>query len=213
MSDSDYAFNQAVLAQLSATDPSEASAQPYPVFETPAGLVAETFPLNRASENQSLVLTSGIPLLAAISLEAGQTAAEIGFMVGMTGAAGITHAWMALVDLEGTVRAVSADTVPTGAAIVSDGSDGAMVPWALPVSAPFTVRHTGDYLLAVSMTATTMPSLLALVDLTVADVSDVWTVVAAPPAVTGQGAPPVLLSVITLPESNDSPLVPYAWVA
>ena len=104
-----------------------------------------------ASSALASLNTTGTVAVASVGLRAGLVVSNITVLVGTTAGVAMTHQWAALTDSTLTVKAVSAD-----------GTSGALPGSTLKTYAmgsPFTVPATGVYYLAVSVTATTAPTL------------------------------------------------------
>jgi hypothetical protein len=153
----------------------------------PTGGLAETFPRGLASVNASP--STGLVSMTAIPLPAGLIVSNITFIVGAAVESLGTNGWYALMDSTGKVLAVSA--AQTGATVWGSAN----TPVTIAMVAPFTVPVAGSYYVAVSVTATGVPS-FASNNLSVTSASR------QAPALCGsagtQTAPPALGAVFTL---------------
>lgn len=117
----------------------------------PAGAIAETFPRILAGTN--FALTSGSSVIGAIPLPAGATVSNITVICSAPETGG-THGWVALLDKTGKVLGVSADQ---GATWISPINTAVTTPLAAPVQ----ITTAGTYYIAMAVTATGPPTVIA----------------------------------------------------
>lgn len=116
------------------------------------GTTAETLPRHSANTNAGTI-TSGAAYLRAIGLPSGLVINSINFNIGGTSAQGVTHGWYAITDSNRVVKAVSADQ--------NTSTIWGTVNTTVPVSVGYTTPSAGLYYLAISITASTTPTLTA----------------------------------------------------
>lgn len=116
----------------------------------PSGGLAETFPRWLSSVNAGP--SSSLVSMTAIPLPKGLTVTNITFITGSSAESGGTHGWYALMDSSGKVLAVSADQ--TGATVWGSAN----APLTLAMGTPYVTPSAGTYYVAVSVTATGMPT-------------------------------------------------------
>ncbi len=129
-----------------------AARTPLPTTSVP-GVFAESLPRWTPSVAGS-ALSTGIPRLVALRLNAGEVVSSLTFMTGATGGSGMTRQWAALADSSGTILAVSAD-------LGSAAWPGSTLK-TFTMGSPYTVPADGVYYAAVDVVGTTPPQLVSL---------------------------------------------------
>lgn len=120
------------------------------VLLAPSGATGETHP--RSSNSQyTAVLTTQQSYVSAIPLLAGLTVSNLGVLIGSTGFTGVNHGWLALLDKNLVVRAVTGDQTS------SFGSANTALQLAAGV--PYTTTYTGIHYIAMCATASGMGTL------------------------------------------------------
>lgn len=124
------------------------------LYIAPTGATGETVPRAHCNVNAGTI-TSGAAYLRAIPLPAGLLVSTISFNIGTTAANGVTHGWYAITDANRIVKAVTADQGTT----TIWGTASSTI--SLNVVSPYTTANSGLHYLAISITATTTPTLTA----------------------------------------------------
>lgn len=121
------------------------------LYLAPSGATGETFPRSQCGGYTASILTSGQSYVTAIPLPSGLAITKLAVMIGNTGFSSVSHGWLALLDNNLVVRAVTADqTSSFGSAF------GAL---SLSSSSGYTTTYGGLYYLMISVVATTMGNL------------------------------------------------------
>lgn len=113
------------------------------------GILAETFPRNSWSSNQSL-LASQRQSFIGIWLDKGTPVTNIGFVSGTTPAGTPTNQWFSLYSAAGVKLRVTSDDLTTAWA--------ANTAKVLACSSPYTVPESAMYYLGIMVKATTVPT-------------------------------------------------------
>lgn len=169
----------------------------------PSGAIAENYPrLFSATNNPTL--TSGTPFIfMGPKIPGGKTVNHLTFYQGSAPATQ-THAWAALLDLTGKVLAVSADA---GSSVwQSSGFAAAQV----ALSAPYTPAADTQTLIAISVTAGTLPTFRGLNP----GVGNAWSPLTGANSTSSQSTPPVVGASLGLTAAGaaGSP-VPYCFAS
>lgn len=167
----------------------------------PTGALAATYDRAVAGGSQA-ALTSGTLNLLQIPLTAGMVITSISFKSGATALSAGTHQFFGLFDINRVALKFTSDDTSTGWA--------ANTVKTLNLSASYTVLTTGDYYLGINVTATTVPTLLAVATAGA-------NVVNIPPILAGNTSDTGLTAVPTIPFTagaiTSAVILPYAWVS
>jgi hypothetical protein len=118
------------------------------MFDEFAGTIARTIPRRLVTVNSLAAFTVGGQVaVTSVPLPQGMVISNLAFLSGGTAANGPTHWWLALLDVQLNVLAVTADQLT--AAI------GANTFLKVPVSIPVALSQSGLYYFAASVTAST----------------------------------------------------------
>lgn len=167
--------------------------------------IRETMPRSTGSWANTVSLGgSGVMLHAAIVLYAGDVVTKVGFMSGNTAANLPTAGFFALYSSAATpaLIAQSAD--------LGSGAWASLTPREVSLSAPQTITSTGVYYIAVSITATTPPTLIGLDNTSSAVNAPVATGSKRLSGTSGStlgGTAPA-----TIASPSASRFIPYGWV-
>lgn len=113
----------------------------------------ETIPRWAVRSDMATALISGEMLCVGVPLQPGDTASEISFLIGATGADTVIAGFVAL---------YSDDAIPVlldQSASLAGETFAANTAYTFPIPSPHTVVRAGIYYVAISLTATTVPSL------------------------------------------------------
>ncbi len=170
------------------------------------GALAESVP--RTQVSASSAFTSGNLLIQSVFLPAGVSVGHIGFGTGTTAGVTMTHWWVALLDNTYKQQAHSTDQ--------TSGAIAASTWFNLAMATPFVTAYSGTYYLALTIAATTMPTILQS---GVTPAAQFWTGTSAPTPVpngvssTGLTTPGTDgTTVYTAPSAASAPYYMYAAV-
>lgn len=121
------------------------------MYLAPSGATGESFPRGSATVYLS-GMTAGTLYVTAIALPGALTVTNLSVITGATAAAGISDAWLVLLDDTMTVRAVTANQTSGFTAFTTV---------TLPVTTPYTTPYSGLYYQGFCMVSTTLPTLVA----------------------------------------------------
>jgi hypothetical protein len=122
---------------------------------SPAGTVRSNIDRTDVSSDTAAIAT-GTMLNAAVYLFAGDVVTNLTFTSGATAGASLTHWFFALYDTQATPALIAQSADQTSTAWAANTSK------TLALSAPYTVPTTGWYRAAVSITASTVPTLIGV---------------------------------------------------
>ena len=155
------------------------------------------------SNNTSLTLTSGAPLMVAIPVKKGVPITYLGWATGATAGSGVSNHWLALLDNTRTQRAVTADL---GATISAKSTYGGSI--------SYTPTYTGVMYIAICVVATTMPTVSGC-PLASSNISAAF---GGGPALaqllaTGETTPEANGHTFSLNGTPNVALIPYVWAS
>jgi hypothetical protein len=163
------------------------------------GAIAATFSRETLATG-STVLTSTVVHSAIVEVKQAEQLTKLGFHLGGTAAAGLTHSWLSLQDLADNVLAVTADGAIPAATTNADVE--------VAVTAPIIVAP-GFYVLSISATGTTMPNVMTSSGASSA-ASGVQGAILTGNSPDSPGAPPAVGARVRKPTAATG-MLPYLW--
>jgi len=171
--------------------------------------IAETIPRKLVSNNAVAIATSGAMILVAIYIPQGVPVTNISVVGGGTAEASGSHMWMALYTTDYTAgvtvagRLLAQTTDDTGAAAIAANT---VVTKAL--TAPQIAPYSGLYYLALSVTATTMPTVAGITVTTNAGFQGLLPILAVTSGASLAGTAPATVGIPTSVAN-----IPYLFVS